>query len=235
MPSKVLPRLVALKHADSILPRVKKLIDSLPKKSKVGIEGGNPQDYANLPLTVKHFLAPNIFNQISNYAKQRGHTVVWLERRNSAATSRERRDIARLEPLLQIMESTPEDSPERLRAALKRLEIYDRLNAHPLTSYWRSTIMGKRIRRETWKPTDLVLTGSAHAVNLSQIFDHPVHAWIGDYASEEARKREIAEVTRGQEHLTRQLEVARRLNKRINRFTKPFKKLARRLRGFVSV
>jgi hypothetical protein len=223
----VLPRIVALRHTEEATKSVMTLIDSLPERSRVAVEG---DDFQFRPVRIRELLGYSrytMFTHLAEYAQKKGHTVLRLESMAAYCLPDERTDKRRYDSLvLESLQFKPE-SPEWTR-------IYDEVklivarqdfgNMSILRSAWRSELMARRIALTTnWKESDLVVTGSAHAVNLAYLLKREVDLFIGEYKNLDSFRQEIFEVMAEQVWLNRKLMQRRLMQRRSFMILNPLK------------
>ena len=203
-PNQILPQIIGVEHDPEGLRIANAFISSLPKGAKVGIEYDRWQLFE--PRT-RNILAENssTFSGIAAAAHGRGHPVVLLERRSFHIPSKH------IE-LVRLMKQTANkvlvyhDRPDRIEDIRERLDSIAQGFGVPRgcsicnairTSAWRSELMARTIARlGDWTAEDVILVGTAHALNLAKIFDVKISTVIGHYSSQlhmESRLQEVME------------------------------------------
>ena len=217
-----LPRIIAVKHEEVVIPVLKKFIEKLPPKSKIFLEMSI--DPVSSPEFYKHLRGGSFFNPIAEFAQQKGHSIVWMERRLSRFTENEKKLLAAVERNLIERSKHPEGSLPFVQLARERFKLFDKLGMTPghtkppFTSEWRSHAMARILLREQGhKPTDIAICGTAHAVNLSHILERPVEMFIGHYESKKLLIQEVKEVMLEQHVLSGALGKARTWGKFVRR------------------
>lgn len=180
---KALPRIIGVVHDPEMLERTKRLINRLPKGSRVGLEMdyGHPDIKMQMQKYLRRTMDNNLnfFSALAKHATERGHKVVWLERPNSLVLPNERKIFDQYDQFCRIKLNRKQDE-----STLKELqEIENSFKQHDANQYdkahWRSKIMARIIQRKAdWKPTDVAIVGAAHAADISEIINHTVNKYI---------------------------------------------------------
>lgn len=218
-PAISLPRIVAMLHDDAGYVAARSLISKLPKHSRVGIELDQGALYSN---EAREFYSRTTlsFSSLRVFAEKLGHEVIVLEPTATCFDRESRRMNRRISDLVQQSQALTRGSPEWRKAVSERLTLLDKqvrksASDLPIKSAWRSLLMARKIARLAgWKESDFVFVGSAHAINLANIFDCKVEKFIGNYGTVEVLKSELRKVMAGQVELD-SLLTARRARQRL--------------------
>lgn len=226
-----LPRLIALRHDEPGFKRAEEFLKGLAAGTRVGLESDDVQIMSR-EARLLHAQESCSFSQLALVAERQGLLPIPIERsttlyRASVHSSieeryrliRQRDSVGRTgyrahEPIGLGIRQLVKFIADGLR--IRRLEklITDGLvvkTTRPLlTSAWRSELMAREIARRPWRSHDVVITGSAHTLNLSVLFGVPVDTFIGSYNSPKELAAEMASIMKGQVKLARALARLRR-------------------------
>ena len=169
------PRIVAVYHgapnshtAEKMFQRLKnEVIDSLPVNSRVGLELDWSHPVLELPPRVKEIFSDrNFFARLARYAKEKGHTVVWMER-PERFLEMEHNHLTELENALEKVERANHETEDGALAIGKAEEAYTRVGGAPTGTY--RTLGMREVIENTpnWRGTDVVIAGAVHSHQLA--------------------------------------------------------------------
>jgi hypothetical protein len=201
-------------HDDAGFVAAKSLIDSLPRRSRVGVELDRGALFSGESRKF-YSRSARSFSALRVYAEKLGHKVVVLEPAATCYDLESRRRCRRISTLVELSQRFEQGSAEWLKMVGERLRLQNKqarkdAGELPFKSAWRSLLMARKIaRQEGWKKSDLIFVGSAHAINLAMIFDCSVGKFIGNYGSIAALRSELRSVMRWQIELDALLQERR--------------------------
>lgn len=184
-----LPRLVGVAHDDEGLSVAKRIIEGLPRGSRVGLEFDELQLLGVAAGELMMGISMS-FTSLSQYAESAGHTPILIERPSMIHPKENQRLLRQMSTVVNEM-LLAEGGPERQAVLLKKLwRLRDMMHpnrgcevgAAVRTSAWRSELMARHIAlRGGWRASDVVIVGTAHALNIARIFNTRVSIAIGRY------------------------------------------------------
>ena len=184
--NRTLPRLIGVRHEEPALANTLELIDSLPAGSKIGLEHGGSHPYfrKKYPFMAKLLERgkPDFFRAVEEYARKRGHQVVWLESPKQYDKGIYRRFFEQTNRVAQYEYQW--SRPRAFFEKLKKFWFGIRAGFDRTMHFERSTNMATRIQTHEWQKTDLAITGYLHAEHVSGILGIPVEQRIIQWHTE---------------------------------------------------
>lgn len=186
-----LPTFIGLYHTPRGFSAALKFLETLPPGARVGLEYDDLQS-TNAEVQRALSLSTPSFTGLARYAESIGLKPIFVERGLFLYPEHNRNLIKRIgQGLLRLRAMTPgSNEAAELRKELATLNANrQRLRGCPswrpiASSAWRSELMSRSIAKiGGWRSDDVVIVGTAHALNLATIFESKVDRIIGQCSS----------------------------------------------------
>lgn len=196
-----LPTFVGLYHTPLGFSAALKFLATLPPGTRLGLEY---DDLQSTSAELQRALSPKMpsFTGLATYAESIGLKPIFLERGLFLHSEHNRKVIREICERMNRLAEIPADSLEAhdLRKHLATINASpERLRGCPrwrpiASSAWRSELMSRSIAKVGgWSRDDIVIVGTAHALNLAKIFGTTVKCIIGECGS----ANELQTITEG--------------------------------------